>query len=299
METFSHNQNAELLQIINTYVPVDKFSDPIVVAKFSNVKSKMILADIYEKHDGLGHDIVVSATNDLLTTGALPLAFFVHGKDQLSQKIREACEDIGCAYLDHADHHGMAIGIVDKSKILGAHNVRPGDTLIGLRSKGLHLGDFSVVEKILINDLRHKKNDVLWQTERGVMTVADEILMPAISYVNSVKTLLKRTIEIHAIAHIGHAGLMAHLLEIIPSSAMAEIDLSDVAEPLIFNYLREQGRFGRSDMLNQFNMGLGLVMAVKGEDKEKAIHALDVFGQNAIAIGDVKPSKDGSKINFV
>ena len=55
----------------------------------------------------------------------------------------------------------------------------------------------------------------------------------------------------------------------------------------IFRLIEEKGNVERMSMYNTFNMGIGMVAAVKAEDAEKAVKILGDMGEKAYIIGNV------------
>ena len=290
-----------------------RFDDPVLVSGTDGVGTKLLAAIICEKYDGLGQDLVAMCVNDIVTKGAEPLFFldyFATSKlrsvpfVKIVNSIVKACEEINCALIggetaevpalyatQHFDLAGFAVGVVDRSQLLGAHRVSEGDALLGLYSSGLHANGFSLVRKIIFDKLQHRPNDVLWQTEQGIITVADELLRPTRIYVHQIKMLLQNGINIKALAHITGGGLLENVPRILPQDLMADIDLSCLSIPPIFSYLMERGPIGQEEMLRTFNMGLGMIVSVDPRDLTRASAILKENGEMASEIGVIKKHK--------
>lgn len=294
-----------------------RFDDPVLVSGTDGVGTKLLVAISCEKYEGLGQDLVAMCVNDIATKGAEPLFFLDYFATanlrsvpfiKILNSIVNACDEINCALIGgetaempslyaykHFDLAGFAVGVVERSKLLGAHKVKVGDGLIGLRSSGLHANGFSLVRKIMFEKLSHKPNDVLWQTERSVVTVADELLMPTRLYVNAIKALLEEDIAINAIAHITGGGITENVPRILPADLCAQIDLSDVSLPPIFDYLMEKGPVNQDDMFRTFNMGIGLILALPQSSLHDALSTLKDCGETAFHIGNVVHREGGPR----
>lgn len=293
-----------------------RYDDPVLVSGTDGIGTKLLVAITCEKFDGLGQDLVAMCVNDIATKGAEPLFFLDYFATsnlrsvpfkKVVNSIVYACDEINCALIGgetaempslyhnkHFDLAGFAVGVVERAKILGAHRVKENDVLIGVASSGLHSNGFSLVRKIMFDKLGHRANDVLWQTERGVRTVADELLVPTKLYPNLIQALVKENISISAIAHITGGGLTENVPRILPKELMARIDLTNVNIPQIFSYLMEKGPVSQEEMQRVFNMGIGLVIALPRDQKERAISTLDEFG-DTFEIGDVVPWEGGQR----
>jgi phosphoribosylformylglycinamidine cyclo-ligase len=285
-----------------------RFSDPVLVSGTDGVGTKLLVAIECDRYDGLGQDLVAMCVNDIATKGAEPLFFLDYFATsnlrsvpftKIINSIVMACDDINCALIGgetaempmlyankHFDLAGFAVGVVDRPNMLGLHRVREGDICVGIKSSGLHSNGFSLVRKIIFDKLMQKPNDVLWQSERGVSTVADELLRPTRIYSNLIKKLMKTKLSISAIAHITGGGILENLPRIIPANLMAQLDLSDMPAPRIFSYLMEHGPITRQEMLRTFNMGIGLIIIVPKAATD-ALAVIKDCGEEAFIIGEI------------
>lgn len=310
----SHNDFAGLFSMKELCA---RYLDPVLVSSTDGVGTKVLVALMCEKFDGLGQDLVAMCVNDIATKGAEPLFFLDYFATsnlrhvpfiKIVNSIIDACDEIDCALIGgetaempdlyahkHFDLAGFVVGVLEKEKVLGTARVKNGDVLIGIASSGLHSNGFSLVRKIMFDKLNHRPHDVLWQNERSVVTVADELLIPTKIYVNPIKKMLKNNIWPSAIAHITGGGILENVPRIVPAHLMARIDISHVARPRIFSYLMEHGPITSSEMLKTFNMGLGLIMAISSEQKEEAMAIFQEYGEKAYEIGSIEENDGGTR----
>ena len=133
------------------------YDTPVLVTGTDGVGTKLKLAIDYNRHDGVGQDLVAMCVNDVLVVGAeafLFLNYYATGKldvdvaERVIKGIAHGCSLAGCAlaggetaempgfYGDgEYDLAGFSIG-VEKAKIIDGSKVSVGDKIIGLPSSG-------------------------------------------------------------------------------------------------------------------------------------------------------------------
>jgi phosphoribosylformylglycinamidine cyclo-ligase len=216
----------------------------------------------------VGIDLVAMSVNDLVVTGAEPLFFldyFATGKLDVEQGraiisgVAEGCRQARCALLGgetaempglyargEYDLAGFAVGVVERDELLGTERVREGDVLVGIASSGLHSNGFSLVRKVFLDR---------GQPDQALL---EELLTPTHIYVRYALAL-KAQGQLHALAHITGSGLPGNLPRVVPETLAVELRRGSWPEPAIFQRLRREGPVDDAEMLNTFNLGLGLV----------------------------------------
>lgn len=293
-------------------LPVDRYKQPVLISGTDGVGTKLKLAIDANLHDGIGIDLVAMCANDVLCTGAEPLYFldyFATGKlhPQVSQALMKSivtgCQQANIALIggetaempglyqsQDYDLAGFCVGVVEKSKLTSPNTIQPGTRLIALASSGFHANGFSLIRYILENqsiDIEQTFNH---------QTLASTLLEPTKIYVRSVLPLFDDGTVLQA-AHITGGGLHENVPRILPKQSKAAICLDSWERPDIFTWLQERGNIPESEMLNTFNCGVGMVLAVSQDKESHALSRLKEAGETAWVIGEVVASdKEGPMV---
>ena len=275
-------------------LPQRKFKDPILVSSTDGVGTKLKLAKMVGRVEGLGIDLVAMNVNDILTLGAEPLFFldyFAVGKiDKEMMKsvikgIALGCKQAGCALIGGEtaempglyakgdfDLAGFCVGVVDREKIIDGKKAKAGHVIIGIASSGVHSNGFSFVRKVLKNDF--------------IREHADEIIKPTKIYVRSVLSLIEKE-PIFSMAHITGGGFFDNIPRVLPSGCGAKIHAGAWPIPRVFQWLEEKSNAQAREMYRTFNMGIGMVLVTPADRALKVISHLAKFKERAWIIGEI------------
>lgn len=267
--------------------------NPVLVSGTDGVGTKVMLAQMMDKHDTIGIDCVAMCVNDILCQGAKPLFFLDYiacGKlvPEKMEKIVKGVAD-GCLQANSSliggetaempglykendyDLAGFCVGIVDKEKIITGEKIKKGDHIFGLKSSGIHSNGYSLVRKIVLE----KEKLSLDEKIEGLDTsLGEELLKPTKIYVKEILALLEK-IEINGLSHITGGGFYENIPRMIPDGLCAKIDVRNIPLPKIFSLLEKWGELDKKDMYETFNMGVGIVFAVDKKDIEKVKEIID------------------------
>lgn len=263
------------------------YQQPVLVSGTDGVGTKLKIAQVLNRHDTVGIDLVAMCVNDILTSGAEPLFFLDYlatGKlkpEQLAQVVKgvaEGCRQSGCALLGgetaempgfyelgEYDLAGFAVGVVEKAKLLNGSGVKLGDIAIALASSGVHSNGFSLVRKII------EDQEIAWDSKPEILagiTLGEELLKPTKIYVKPILELLASEIEVHGMAHITGGGLPENLPRCLNHNQSITVKLDSWEVLPIFNWLAETGNVKPEAMLETFNMGIGFVILVAPEQAD-------------------------------
>lgn len=254
--------------------------NPVLVSGTDGVGTKVMLAQMMDKHDTIGIDCVAMCVNDILCQGARPLFFLDYiacGKlipekmEKIVKGVADGCLEAKSSLIggetaempglykeNDYDLAGFCVGIVDREKIITGEKIKKGDHIFGLKSSGIHSNGYSLVRKIVLEKEKLSLDQKIEGLERSL---GEELLKPTKIYVKEILALLDK-IEINGLSHITGGGFYENIPRMIPDGLCAKIDLTNVKTPKIFSLLQKWGNLDKKDMYETFNMGVGLVFAV-------------------------------------
>src|SRR5246127_1240761 len=257
-----------------------KYKEPILVSSADGVGTKLKVAIAMNVHSTVGSDLVNHCINDILVQGAEPLFFLDYlamGKldpqvvEQLVEGMSRSCRKAGCALVGgetaempgfyppgEYDLAGFIVGAVERKKILSGKNVKPGDTLIALPSAGLHTNGYSLARKLVFEVAKLKPDTYVAEVGNKI---GAELLKPHLCYAPALKTILAKG-WVSALAHITGGGIPGNLPRVLPSGVQAQIDLGAWPVPPIFKYLAKIGKIETDELLQSFNLGVGMILVV-------------------------------------
>ncbi|MCL5022831.1 MAG: phosphoribosylformylglycinamidine cyclo-ligase [Nitrospirae bacterium] len=284
---------------------VARYREPVLVSGTDGVGTKLKVAFMTDRHDTVGIDLVAMCVNDILTGGAEPLFFldyFATGRlapekaAHVIEGIVEGCRQAGCSLIGgetaempgfypegEYDLAGFAVGIVDRAAIIDGSEIREGDRLVGLLSSGLHSNGYSLARKVLFDA---GKMDVSAYLPDLGTTLGEALLRPTRIYVKACNAL-KEKIRVKGIAHITGGGIPGNLPRIFPDGAAAVIKRGSWPVPAIFGLIEKTGNVPGEEMTRTFNMGIGCIMVVSGDEAEHAVSLLKASGFDSQIIGVV------------
>ena len=291
------------------------YRHPVLVSGTDGVGTKLKLAFIMDKHDTVGIDAVAMCVNDILAQGAEPLFFLDYvavGKNEpavvenIVSGVAEGCRQAGCALIGgetaempgmypagEYDIAGFSVGAVEKDELIDGSGVAEGDVLIALKSSGVHSNGFSLVRKIVAdNGLDYR---MIYPELDPEKTLGEVLLTPTRIYVKPVLDVI-RQVKVEAVAHITGGGFYENIPRVIPDGLMAVIDAGSLEIPPVFRFLADRGHIAPEEMFNVFNMGVGMVLAVKPEVADRALEILENAGERPFRLGTVSKTDDGRKI---
>ena len=282
--------------------------DPIMVSGTDGVGTKLQLAQMIDRHDSCGIDLVAMCVNDVLACGAEPLFFLDYvaiGKlkaDQMAQivgGIAEGCRQANCSLVggeiaehpgvmpaDEYDLSGFCVGVVDRPKMIGPELVEEGDVVLGLASTGIHSNGFSLVRRAVTERMSLEELTAPCD-ELGGTSIMDALLAPTRIYVKSIVNLLKQGLPVHAVAHITGGGITENLDRALPKTLDAQVELGTWPVLPIIDYVIKAAGLSQEQALKTFNMGVGMCVICKPQDAAAIQEQLEATGEKVYTIGKI------------
>ena len=279
-------------------IPLDKYDNPVLVSGTDGVGTKLLVAEMLNKHDTIGIDLVAMCVNDLIVQGAEPLFFldyyatgFLNPElaTAIISGIGKGCIESGCALIGgetaempdmyqggNYDLAGFCVGIVEKNKIIDGSRVSEGDHIIALGSSGPHSNGYSLIRKVM-------------EKSKPSANQLNSLIEPTRIYVKSILSLINK-LPVNAISHITGGGLLENLPRVLPNHLAAKIDPTSWELPEIFKWLQTEGNIDITEMYRVLNCGIGMVVVVPKDTTQVSIDLLNLSGEKAWLIGEVVKS---------
>jgi len=285
-----------------------RYKEPVLVSGTDGVGTKLKVAHTLDVHDTVGVDLVAMCVNDILVQGAEPLFFLdyfatgtlePHKAAAVIEGIAGGCRQAGCALLGgetaempgfyepgEYDLAGFAVGVVDKPDIITGEKIENGDVVLGLASSGLHSNGYSLVRK-LVDDGGFSLEHTYWD---GGRDLGHELLTPTRIYVKSILKLMGEC-SVKGLAHITGGGLTYNIPRILSQGLDAELRLGSWGVPPVFEFIQREGDVALEEMLQTFNMGIGMAVVVDRADADTARDILAREGETVHMIGEIITGK--------
>jgi phosphoribosylformylglycinamidine cyclo-ligase len=289
---------------------LDRWKDPLLASSTDGVGTKIAVAQALGIHDTVGIDLVAMVVDDLVVCGAEPLFlqdYVAVGRvapeliAALVKGIATGCLQAGCALLggETAEHPGLmaagaydlaatGVGVVEADAVLGPERVRPGDVVIAMGSSGLHSNGYSLARHVLLDIARMPLGGMVEEFGRSL---GEELLEPTRIYAKDCLALAAET-EVRTFAHITGGGLVANLVRVLPRGVRAVLDRGTWTPAPVFSVIAQRGRVERAEMEQTFNLGVGMVAVVAGEDVDRALAVLTARHVPAWVLGEITPTGD-------
>lgn len=293
-----------------------KMDDPLLVSGTDGVGTKLAIAQRFERHEGVGVDLVAMCANDILACGAEPLFFLDYvavGKLDASQMehivggIAEGCRQAGCALVggemaehpgvmapDDYDLSGFCVGAVDRKDMIGPQLVREDDVVLGLASSGIHSNGYSLVRRA-ITDKASEDYMTQKREELDGRSLLDALLEPTRIYVNPIKAVEAVGLPIHALAHITGGGITENLDRALPEGLDAVIEKGSWKIPSIIGFVTKAAELSEQQAFKTFNMGIGMALICDPDDAQDIEEVLVEHGEKVQRIGTIEASAQGSR----
>lgn len=291
----------DMLRYVNVADPVffkldtSAMKEPIYV--FANYvpgsKERFAMENGYDRE--LCMDLVSNAANSLIRFGVKPAilqANMVCGNNDSGQLLvmgeafKEACESNGIVYAglevsaQAVNYHtgeykvgAVVIGVVDKNNIITGSKIKEGDVLIGLHSDGISSISYPFIKVIL-----DRRPDTAYAKVDAQHIFMDELMKPNACYVNVINRLCEQDL-VHGIFQIKKSLYFRQYYETIPQGLGANLCVSSIPIPPLFRYLYDLNMMDRECFLEDFSLGISMILAVPKEQCDEAVNMIKDYHQ--------------------
>ena len=286
---------------------VKNYQQPILATSTDGVGTKIKIAQLMDKHDTIGLDLVAMVLDDIVVCGAKPLFmtdYIAIGKvnpqkiAQIVSGIAQGCLVAGASLIggetaehpnmmkeDDYDIAGAGVGVVEASKQLIAKNIKAGDVVIGLKASGLHSNGYSLVRKIVFED---QKLDVNSKIAEFSHTLGEELLTPTAIYTKSCLSLIEKLNDnLHGLSHITGGGIAANLARVLPENLGAKLERNTWQIPVVIKVLAQMSKQKLVNFEQTLNMGIGMIAIVDKTVAQLAINILKDSQIDSFIIGEI------------
>ncbi len=299
----------------NIFLAGNRYLDLVI----EGVGTKVLLAQLADKYDTIGVDGVAMAVNDVIRSGATPLAlvdnFHAHASDPYMVRewlkgIVKGAEESDCIVSggeigDVAaiikgliegkgfDLTVASVGEVSGNDIISGTTIKAGDVVLGLRSSGVHSNGISLVRKVLFKEWggKYEPFDVPDEFDRAIVL---EALEPTKIYVKPFLRVTER-VDVKGAVHVtGDAYIKFD--RFMKYSKGIGFEFSNFNPQPIFELIQQTapevgGEITDEEMLKTFNMGWGFAIIIDKHDEAEAISIIEKGGVEAEQIGKVTDSE--------
>jgi len=315
--TYRYSRYGKIIRL--PYGNIFPFGDRYLDFVIEGVGSKVLLAQLADKYDTIGIDAVALAVNDVIRSGAKPLAVVdnIHAQvsdphlvDEWVKGIAEGAREAECfvpsgeigdvaeVVKGLIDGKGFdmvvaSIGEVTEKDIVYGNDIKPGDVVIGLRSSGIHSNGISLARKILFKQWGGKYNT--FDIPNGFdKEIVYEVLEPMKIYVKPIMNVLKEA-HVKGLVHItGDAYQKFNRLMEFSKGIGFEFD--NFKPQPIFKQIQDTAKelkkpISDEEMLKTFNMGWGFAVVCEKEDEDDVIGSFERSKVEAEVIGRANTSR--------
>jgi phosphoribosylformylglycinamidine cyclo-ligase len=291
-----------------SFASVLRLTDDVAVAiSTDGVGSKSAVAQLTGTYENVGWDAVAVNVNDVVCTGAEPLALVDYislqiphpellealGKGLHDGAARARIAVVGGELSQHPDTltgpregyafdiSGTCIGMLQGRAPITGKGLAPGDVILGMPSDGIHANGITLARRVLLDEVPGAIDRVLEESGR---TVGEELLRPTHIYVPEVMAMLDAGVAVKGLAHISGGGLL-NLLRLDANVGYRFDAMPPV--PAIFGTIEREGNVDRREMYRVFNMGIGFCAIVDPASVDAAIAAAASVEGHAFVAGTV------------
>ena len=301
------------------------YREPLLIASTDGVGTKTAIAASVGRFDTIGIDLVAMCADDVVCTGAEPLAFLDYvavgrldpvSVAELVGSVAAGCREAGAALVggETAEHPGLmdanafdlagcCIGVVERSRVIDGSAAIAGDVILGLPSSGLHANGYSLVRALIAQwnldlsepyqvrlrrTLGDAETDALMAAapHEALATLGEVLLTPTRIYARAVLAT-RDVVELRGLAHITGGGLPGNVPRALPLDLAVRMDPTRWLMPSVMRLFGALGGLDDHELRSTFNGGLGMIAIVAQPDVAAATAAFARQGVDARMVGEV------------
>jgi phosphoribosylformylglycinamidine cyclo-ligase len=313
-ETYKHIGFGGIMHLpYSNIFPVSE--DTFLDLEIEGVGTKVLIAELADKYDTIGIDAVAMVVNDVIRSGAKPLALadnihavasepklvnawlkgIIAGAEQsecpiVNGETGDVAEIIkGIKPNSGFDMVASCVGKVERQNIITGEGIKPDDPIIGLASSGVHSNGITLVRKILFKQWggKYDATDIPEGLDREV---ALEALEPTKIYV---KSLLKLANEVKVKGAVHITGdAYTKFNNLVNYSPGIGFRFDNFNPQPIFSLIQKTAQelgytITDEEMFRTFNMGWGFGIIVDKTEVDKAMNALEQDNVHPQRIGRI------------
>ncbi len=298
-KTFVNRQNKAgqtSLDVDGVFSNLLDFNGQRIGIASDGIGTKIELAERTQIYDSLGYDLVAMVADDLITAGFQPCTISnIIDVDKLERSIindlmkglHDACNVAGMSisggeiaelggriagYGDrmHFNWCSTAVGILpdELSSPIDGSTIQKGDTVLSVRSQGFRSNGFSLIRRILKEELGDKWHDDQYNES---MTWGEVLLTPSLIYTPLINQLVAESLELKGVVHVTGGGVADNFSRVLKVNELGAT-LDHLHEPLpVMHRLIEMGQVRYEDAYLYWNMGNGLLIVCDPSEQDKII----------------------------
>lgn len=273
-------------------------------------------------HEVIGEDLVNHCVNDILVVGAEPLFFLntfsytddiaEHRMPPVMRGMTKAAQQVMMPIISGEtaklkgfyppgvyDLSGTIVGYIGHNRKMPKDTITSGDVLIGLHSSGPHTNGYTRIQNIFCNTKTEAPHKHAWLgvpytgnlhphwsvLDKLGMGVREACMQPHRCYFDLVFPMLNR-FDIKAVAHITGKGIHGNLSRVLNGRSYT-YDHPREQWPELFKIIQDHGYLGRDEMVEEFNLGIGMVLVVNKDQADMVKSYLTTKDESFYDIGKV------------
>ncbi|OKY78149.1 MAG: Phosphoribosylaminoimidazole (AIR) synthetase PurM [Candidatus Methanohalarchaeum thermophilum] len=297
IEDIQRKDGYNKINVENHFAGILDAGDFYIAMSTDGVGTKVIIANEMNYYEGIGKDLIAMNVNDIISTGAEPIAFVdyltfedpdPYVSEGIGRGLSKAAKESNINILggetatlseivNGFDVAGTCIGVINSEENLTlGDSISTGDKIVGIKSSGIHSNGLTLARKS-IKKAGYSYHDEFKKNKK----IGEELLEPTRIYVKPVLEALNDC-KINGLANITGGGL--NNLKRLGEFGYHIQEL--IEPPQIFDFIQECGDVDKKEMYNVFNMGIGY--AVITRETEKVIEICKSSGYEAKVIGEVR-----------